>query len=175
MLFSALDDKGFQWRLLSLKGLIHFENIESLHLLSVWAHNRFYHIIQIFFFLNREDTEIYLRQGSDSEEDQEQVDEEDEEEKKELESFREFLNNQKIKREQQRHSTLPSWGNHLQYLVVLDVPQRALCSSRKTFQPVLLNMYVINDLFYNVFITTLFLFTFLCDIFNGRWGWKAHE
>lgn len=56
----------------------------------------------------REDTEIYLRQGSDTDEEQEQVDEDDEEEKNELESFKEFLNNQKVKREQQRHSTLPS-------------------------------------------------------------------
>lgn len=65
-------------------------------------------ILIIFLFLNREDTEIYLRQGSDTEEEEEQVDEDDEEEKKELESFKEFLNNQKVKREQQRHATLPS-------------------------------------------------------------------
>lgn len=57
----------------------------------------------------REDTEIYLRQGSDSEEEHDEMaDEDDAEEKKELESFKDFLTNQKIKREQQRHATLPS-------------------------------------------------------------------
>lgn len=68
----------------------------------------FNHRFQTFLCLNREDTEIYLRQGSDSEGDQDEVDEEDAEEKKELESFREFLNNQKVKREQQRHAPHPS-------------------------------------------------------------------
>lgn len=82
--------------------------IELLLFLSIRT-RRFNSVLQIFICLNREDTEIYLRQGSDSEE--EQVDEDDEEEKKELESFKEFLNNQKVKREQQKHSTLPSWGN----------------------------------------------------------------
>ncbi|XP_045138846.1 GPN-loop GTPase 1-like [Portunus trituberculatus] len=57
----------------------------------------------------REDTEIYLRQGSDSEEEHdEMLDNDDAEEKKELESFKDFLTNQKIKREQQRHATHPS-------------------------------------------------------------------
>lgn len=50
----------------------------------------------------REDTEIYLTCGDDSEEEKEELDEDDTEEKKEFESFQQFLANQKTKRDLQR-------------------------------------------------------------------------
>ncbi|KAG7163842.1 GPN-loop GTPase 1-like, partial [Homarus americanus] len=54
------------------------------------------------------DTEIYLTHGSDSEGEGEVLDEEDTMEKKELESFQQFLSNQKAKREHQRYNVLPN-------------------------------------------------------------------
>ncbi|XP_042231142.1 GPN-loop GTPase 1-like [Homarus americanus] len=56
----------------------------------------------------RKDTEIYLTHGSDSEGEGEVLDEEDTMEKKELESFQQFLSNQKAKREHQRYNVLPN-------------------------------------------------------------------
>lgn len=50
----------------------------------------------------REDTEILITHVSDSEDEKDNLDEDDTEEKRELDSFQQFLTNQKLKRVQQR-------------------------------------------------------------------------